>query len=218
MTDLDNDFITVVSGLPRSGTSMMMRMVERGGMPILTDAVRTADDDNPLGYYEFEPVKRLAKDTSWLPEAHNKAVKIIYVFLYNLPKDHRYKVLFMRRNLDEVVASQKVMLRRRGEGDRMSDHQLRDSYEDQLQRLDLWIRHQDNFTIKYLDYAEVLAEPAKAASEINRFLGLHLNAEAMVHSVDPSLHRNRSGYAVDRSAGSDDHVGDHSYRADTSIS
>jgi hypothetical protein len=192
---IDKDFITVVSGLPRSGTSMMMRMLEQGGLPLLTDAVRTADDDNPLGYYEFERVKRLATDTSWLPDAYNKAVKIIYIFLYNLPPAHRYKVLFMRRGLDEVVASQKVMLRRRQEGDRMTDQQLLDSYSDQLQRLDLWIRRQDNFTIKYIEYAEVLSDPQKAVREINSFLGLELDSAAMVQSVDPSLHRNRSSYA-----------------------
>jgi hypothetical protein len=216
MASLDKDFITVVSGLPRSGTSMMMRMLERGGIPIVTDAVRTADDDNPLGYYEFEPVKRLDKDASWLRGAYNKAVKIIYIFLYNLPRDHRYKVLFMRRALDEVVASQKVMLRRRREGDRMSDQQLMDSYEDQLQRLDLWIRHQDNFTVRYLDYAEVLAGPATTALEITRFLGLQLDTAAMAQSVDPSLHRNRPSYTGDRSTAPDDHPPEH--HADTRIS
>ena len=174
MTAVDKDFITVVSGLPRSGTSMMMGMLEKGGMPILTDAVRKADDDNPLGYYEFEPVKRLEKDASWLPDAYNKAVKIIYIFLYQLPREHRYKVLFMRRNLDEVVASQKAMLRRRQEGDRMSDEKLMDSFDDQLRRLDLWIRLQENFTILYLDHAEVLADPEKTALTVNRFLGLQL--------------------------------------------
>ena len=171
---------------------MMMRMLEKGGMPILTDGLRRADDDNPLGYYEFEPVKRLDRDTSWLLDACNKAVKIIYIFLYNLPRDHRYKVLFMKRHLDEIVASQKVMLRRRQEGDRMSDRDLMDKFDDELQRLDLWIRQQDNFTISYLDYDEVVAEPAKTAVWISRFLGLKLDTEAMARAVDPSLHRNRS--------------------------
>lgn len=188
----DKNFITVVSGLPRSGTSMMMRMLEKGGMPILTDGLRRADDDNPLGYYEFEPVKRLDKDASWLPDACNKAVKIIYIFLYNLPTGYRYKVLFMKRHLDEVVASQKVMLRRRQEGDRMSDQDLMDKFHEELQRLDLWIRQQENFTISYLDYDEVVAEPEKTAFWITRFLGLNLDTAAMAQAVDPSLHRNRS--------------------------
>jgi hypothetical protein len=195
MAAADREFITVVSGLPRSGTSMMMRMLERGGIPILTDGLRKADDDNPLGYYEFEPVKRLDKDASWLHDAYNKAVKIIYIFLYRLPREHRYKVLFMKRSLDEVVASQKVMLRRRQEGDRMTDQQLIDSFNDHLQRLDFWIRRQENFTIHYLDYHEVVTEPLRAAIEISRFLGLQLDIEAMSQSVDPSLHRNRSNGA-----------------------
>jgi hypothetical protein len=171
---------------------MMMRMLEQGGIPVHTDGIRRADDDNPLGYYEFEPVKRLDKDASWLPDAYNKAVKIIYIFLYNLPRNHRYKVLFMKRHLDEVVASQKVMLRRRQEGDRLSDPELMDRFADELQRLDLWIRNQENFTIRYLDYDEVVADPARAAFEISHFLGLQLDTQAMSRAVDPSLHRNRS--------------------------
>lgn len=192
MSTLDNGFITVVSGLPRSGTSMMMRMLEKGGIPILCDGIRQADEDNPLGYFEYEPVKRLDKDASWLPQAYNKAVKIIYIFLYNLPRDHRYKVLFMRRDLEEVVASQKAMLRRRQENDRMADRQLIDSFSDEVQRLDRWIRRQDNFMVHHLDHTEVLADPSRAAFEVTRFLGLPLDTRAMIESVVPSLHRNRA--------------------------
>ena len=192
LTTVDKDFITVVSGLPRSGTSMMMRMLESGGVPPLTDGFRSADDDNPLGYYEFEAVKRLDKDNSWLPDAYNKAVKIIYVFLYQLPRNHRYKVIFMKRHLDEVVASQKVMLRRRKEGDRLTDEQLIASFDDQLNKLDVWIRSQENFAILNANYDEVVADPARAALDIKNFLGLNLDVEAMAQSVNPSLYRNRS--------------------------
>lgn len=192
MPTADQQFITIVSGLPRSGTSMMMRMLEYGGMPILTDGIRTADDDNPRGYYEFEPVKRLDRDVSWLAAAYNKAVKIIYIFLYRLPAGHRYKVLFLRRSLDEVVASQKVMLHRRQEASRLTDRQLIDSYHDQIQRLNSWIRHQENFEILYLDYHEILSEPAGAVLDITRFLGVPLNTSAMIQAVEPALHRNRS--------------------------
>ncbi|HYI95002.1 MAG TPA: sulfotransferase [Bryobacteraceae bacterium] len=188
----DKDFITVVSGLPRSGTSMMMRMLDQGGMPTITDGFRQADEDNPLGYYEFEPVKRLGKDDSWLPDAYNKVVKIIYIFLYKLPPEHRYKVIFMMRNLDEVVASQKTMLRRRQEGDRLSDDQLVSSFDEQLQQLDLWIRKQPNFTVLYVNYEVVIRDPAEASRDIAQFLGLPLDTEAMTRSVEPALHRNRS--------------------------
>src|SRR4051794_3073903 len=177
----ERDFITVVSGLPRSGTSMMMRMLENGGLPLLTDGFREADEDNLLGYYEFEPVKRLDRDSSWLTDTYGKAVKIIYVFLYNLPRDHRYKILFMKRSLDEVIASQKIMLRRRDEGDRLTDQQLIDAYNDQLKRLNAWIQQQDNVDIHYLDYNDVVAQPARAVSQICQFLGLQLDAQAMVH-------------------------------------
>jgi hypothetical protein len=192
MTEQHKRFVTVVSGLPRSGTSMMMRMLEKGGMSLLTDGFRQADDDNPWGYYEFEAVKRLDKDPSWLADAYNKAVKIIYIFLYNLPASHTYKVLFMKRDLAEVIASQKQMLRRRGEADRMTDQELMDSFYEELQRLDLWIRRQENFAIRYVDYDEVVASPAAAAFEICRFLGLPLDIEMMIQAVDPSLHRNRA--------------------------
>ncbi len=172
---------------------MMMRMLERGGMPVMTDGVRNADDDNPLGYYEWEAVKRLDKDTSWLPDAYGKAVKAIYVFLYSLPKEHRYKVLFMRRNLEEVIASQKVMLQRRHEeGGRLNDYQLAESFDQQLRRLDHWMGQQENFAIRNLDYNKVLADPEMAVLEIDRFLGLQLDTEAMITAVDPSLHRQRS--------------------------
>src|SRR5262245_35974300 len=101
------EFLTIVSGLPRSGTSMMMRMLETGGLPVLTDDVRTPDDDNPNGYYEFEAVKQTKQDDSWLQSSEGKAVKMVYRLLYDLPKDRSYKVLFMRRKMEEVLASQK---------------------------------------------------------------------------------------------------------------
>ncbi len=188
----DKPFITVVSGLPRSGTSMMMRMLESGGIPVMTDGVRTADDDNPRGYYEFEPVKQLEWNTSWLADAFNKAIKIIYVFLYHLPANHRYKVLFLRRSLNDVVASQKVMLDRRRQAGTLTDEQLMESYNQQLQRLYSWVKRQSNIEILYLDYEEILSEPETAVLDITNFLGLPLNTHAMIQTIEPSLHRNRS--------------------------
>ena len=122
---------------------------------------------------------------------HPRIFLTSHIFLYNLPREHRYKVLFMRRNPEEVVASQKAMLRRRGEADRMSDLQLMDSYVEQLRRLDAWIRKQENFLIRYFEYDDVVNEPAEAAGEIVRFLSLPLDVAAMIGSVDPSLYRNR---------------------------
>jgi len=172
---------------------MLMRMLESGGLPIVTDGIRAADRDNPKGYYEFEAVKRLDRDSSWLPDAYGKALKVIYLFLYNLPTNHPYKVLFVRRTLDEVVASQKLMLRaRQEEGGRLSDQQLMESFDLQLQRLYAWLKRQQNFATLYLDHHEVLSAPEKAVVEITSFLGLKLDQEAMVSAVDPSLHRNKS--------------------------
>src|SRR5579872_1312474 len=111
---VERDFVTIVSGLPRSGTSMMLRMLAAGGLPILTDGVRTPDEDNPHGYLEWEGVKSLARDASWVASARGKGVKVIYYWLRDLPRDCRYRVIFMRRDLDEVLASQAAMLERRG--------------------------------------------------------------------------------------------------------
>lgn len=171
---------------------MMMRMLESGGMPVLTDGVRRPDTDNPRGYYEFEPVKRLDRDASWLPEAYNKAIKVIYIFLYHLPSRYRYRVLFLRRSMDEVIASQKLMLRRRSEADRLGDEQLAASFKYQLQNLYDWIRHQNNIKCLYLDYGNVITAPEAAVREIIDFLGLPLDAESMIHAVEPALHRHRS--------------------------
>ena len=186
------DYITVVSGLPRSGTSMMMRMLEQGGIPVLTDNYRKADEDNPRGYYEFEAVKKLEKDASWLAEAVNKAVKIIYIFLYRLPSNYKYKVLFLKRNLEDVVLSQKAMLRHRQEADRMTDQQLIDAFTSQLKQLDTWLAGQPHIALHYLSYEDVVAEPARAAEEIRSFLRRDLDVNAMIESVDPKLHRNKS--------------------------
>jgi hypothetical protein len=124
-TSNTENFITIVSGLPRSGTSMMMQMLAAGGMPALADNLRQADEDNPRGYYEFERVKEVATDSSWLDEAEGKAVKMVYRLLYDLPADRSYRVIFMIRSLDEVIASQQVMLERSGTAsDALDDAQL----------------------------------------------------------------------------------------------
>ena len=130
-------FITVVSGLPRSGTSMMMQMLHAGGHPCLTDDRREADADNPRGYFEYDKVKQLRTDCSWLPEATGKAVKIIAQLLSVLPTELDYKIIFMRRELDEVIASQNRMLDRQGRGGSdLSDERLRELFDQQLRHLE----------------------------------------------------------------------------------
>lgn len=196
MNSTQAPWIAVVSGLPRSGTSMMMRMLAAGGMPLLVDGERAADEDNPHGYFEFEQVKQLKHDTSWVAQAYGKAVKAVYVHLYDLPEDHRYKVVFMRRPLDEVVASQSVMLRRNGQsGGALGEDRIADIFRRQLGQLEQWLNTQRNFEVLNVPYREVLRDPAHWAEEIDQFLGGGLDTDAMARAVDPSLHRNRTAAA-----------------------
>ncbi|HRQ36531.1 MAG TPA: sulfotransferase domain-containing protein [Chloroflexota bacterium] len=189
----NNQPIVIVSGLPRSGTSMLMKMLEAGGIPPLTDQIRAADDDNPKGYYEFERVKQLDKgDTAWVAEARGKAVKVISQLLRHLPADQEYRVIFMRRNMDEILASQKKMLVNRGEDpNRVSDEELTRLFEKHLAQVTQWLEQQPHIKTLYLHYSEVLADPRPAADQINGFLDGRMNTQAMVASVDPTLYRNR---------------------------
>ena len=186
-------FITIVSGLPRSGTSMMMQLVEAGGIPALTDHVRVKDEDNPRGYYEFEPVKRTKDDPSWVPSARGKVVKMVYRLLYDLPGDYEYRVIFMRRDLDEVLTSQKVMLQRSGkQGAGISDDDLKELFKAELKKFDQWIVMQKNFAMLSVDYKDMITAPRPQCERINGFLGGMIDCDAAVAAVDPSLYRNRS--------------------------
>ncbi len=186
-------FITIVSGLPRSGTSMMMKMLEAGGIPPYTDHIRTPDDDNPKGYYEFERVKKLPEgDTAWLPDAEGKAVKVISALLEHLPMQYSYRVLFMQRKMEEVLASQTQMLIRSGQPtDKVGDEQLAEMYEKHLAKVNGWLAAQANFSVLYLDYNEMLADPEKYAAQVNEFLGGVLELRDMAGIVDANLYRQR---------------------------
>ena len=186
-------FITVVSGLPRSGTSMMMKMLEAGGIPPVTDELRAADEDNPKGYYEFERVKQMDQgDTGWVVDARGKVIKVISALLKHLPPGEQYRVVFVRRNMPEILASQRKMLIRRGEDpDKMDDAQMAMLFEKHLTQIDEWLRSQSNFRVLYVHYSEVLAEPQPQIAKINDFLGGTLDAAAMAGMVDPDLYRNK---------------------------
>ncbi len=185
--------IVIVSGLPRSGTSMMMKMLEAGGIPPLTDKIRTADEDNPKGYYEFERVKKLDKgDTAWVADARGKSVKVISALLKYLPADYEYKVIFMRRRTEEILASQKQMLIRRGEPtDRVSDEELAEYFAKHLKAVEMWLQTQPNVDVLYISYNRVLENPLEPALEVNRFLGNRLDSQAMAAVVDPNLYRQK---------------------------
>ncbi len=193
MSSQTNDFLTIVSGLPRSGTSMMMRMIDAGGVPALIDNVRTADEDNPLGYYEFEPVKQTKKDASWLDGAPGKVVKMVHLLLLDLPTDRcPYRVVFMRRNLEEVVASQDVMLERKGKkSDDLSKDRLMKIFEAQLKKVEDYVAANPCFRMLSVNYNEIIRDAHPWVTRLNDFLGGGLNTQAMLEVVDPKLYRQR---------------------------
>jgi Sulfotransferase family len=186
--------VTVVSGLPRSGTSMLMKMLEAGGLGLVTDGVRTADEDNPKGYYELERIKDLARDADrdWLREARGKVIKVISYLLRDLPSELNYKVLFLRRDLTEVLASQAKMLARRGESSDTPDERMMELFESDLWKARYLLRHRPQFEALEIGYSEVIAHPMEEARRIAAFLGGHLDVEAMAAVVDPDLYRNRA--------------------------
>lgn len=186
--------IVLVSGLPRSGTSMLMQMLEKGGLPIVTDQIRIADEDNPKGYHEFERIKELDKtsDKSWLRQYRGQVIKTISFLLQDLPPDLNYQVLFMRRHLDEILRSQNKMLERNGsDGGRTSDQKMRHNYEFHLKKVYYQLEHTPNFEVLYLDYPTVIAEPLVQARRISTFLGRTLDTAAMASAVEAGLYRNR---------------------------
>ncbi len=171
---------------------MMMRMLEAGGLEVLTDQVRTADKDNPRGYYEFERVKQIENDESWLEEAAGKVVKMISQLLVHLPPSHRYQVVFMRRDIDEVLASQRKMLERRGEPlDRISDARMAELFHKHLERVGAWLDRQPNFDVAYVSYNKVLESPREQAETLNHLFAQDLDVAAMAEVVDPALYRQR---------------------------
>jgi hypothetical protein len=189
---MDREIVTIVSGLPRSGTSMMMGMLEAGGMQVLTDNIRTADGDNPKGYYEFEKVKQTEHDSSWLEDARGKAVKMISALLKHLPQGYNYKVIFMRRKIEEILASQRLMLIRRGKpADTVNDERMAGLFRRHVKQVETWIDEQPNIEVVYISYNEILASPVEQAASVNLFLGHTLNVENMVSAVDQTLYRQR---------------------------
>lgn len=188
-----NGETVVVSGLPRSGTSMMMQMLAAGGMPILTDGERGADDSNPRGYLELEAVKKLGRDpdTGWLGEAKGKAIKVVAPLLPSLPSNHTYRIVFMERPLKEIVASQAAMLERLGkEGGKLSERQLAAAYLKQVDAVGgVLASNAGRVDVLAVDYHEALAKPAAVAAKVNRFLGGTLDEAAMAGAVAPELRR-----------------------------
>ena len=173
---------------------MAMQMLQAGGLEIATDSIRNADGDNPKGYYELEQVKNLdkPKDKTWLKAYRGKAIKIISFLLRDLPHNLNYKVIFVDRDLDEVLASQNKMLKNRGEtGGTIDDEKMKSNYRDHLWRVQYLLKHTPNFQTLFVGHRDILNDAPKHARRIDDFLGLHLNVSAMAEAVDPKLYRNR---------------------------
>jgi hypothetical protein len=174
-----------------------MKMLAAGGMPVLTDGVRTPDESNPKGYYEFEPVKELhqQRDTAWLGDARGKAVKIVSFLLTWLPETYDYKVIFMRRDLREVIASETTMLLKRGEEPAAaSEEQTRIVYQQHLDKVDRFLSSRRCFSTLTVNYRQALERPEEAARQMREFIGHRLDIEQMAHVADPTLYRNRAGF------------------------
>lgn len=168
----------------------MMQMLHHGGLAAVTDRERVADEDNPAGYFEFELVKKLKQDTTWLADARGKAVKVISQLLFDLPATEHYAILLIERDLAEVLASQDKMLARSGR--KGASHTImRSAFQNHLAKLDGWLKTQPHIRLLRLNYPEVIAQPLAQAERIKEFLGLNLATEKMVAAVDPSLYRNR---------------------------
>ena len=187
--------VIIVSGLPRSGTSMAMQMLAAADVSVVTDGVREAGEDNPKGYYEDERVKNLHKETqdgAWVREARGKAIKIISFLLKDLPETNNYKVIFMRRDLSEVLASQQKMLDRRGQDNDTDDERMLELWKDHLWKVNYLMTHADPFELLNVPYRDVVAKPIEQARRIKEFLGLSVDPEQMAGAVDEKLYRNRS--------------------------
>jgi hypothetical protein len=193
------DEIIIVSGLPRSGTSLMMQMLDRGGVPVVTDSIRTPDTDNPRGYYEFEQVKKIKQDASWLPAMKGKAFKMVSQLLYELPSSQEYRVIFMERDIDEMIASQEKMLARLGKPSAPAD-QIRRLFGVHLERVRAWLAEQRHVAVLYVVYRDLVERPGDESARIAAFLDGRADPALMAATVDASLYRNRKAPA--------DHLGE----------
>ena len=186
--------IIVVSGLPRSGTSMMMNMLVAGGVPVISDSIRNADEDNPNGYFEFEPVKQLSEgQNKWLAGADHKVVKIISALLEYLPADHHYKILFMERDIQETLASRRKMLNRRKEESKISDSEMEEQFRKHLADIKYWLARQPSMKVLYVNYRELIADPEAYSQTIADFIGIPVDQAKMRSVPNERLYRNRAG-------------------------
>lgn len=181
--------ITLVSGLPRSGTSLMMQMLDKGGISILEDKKRKADISNPKGYYEYEPVMSLYKDNTWLNKGQNKGIKIVAPLLKYLDDQYRYKIIFMKRDLNEIIQSQQKMI---GKNEDVFPLKLYNQFQKLIANVQVWNSKHPGVEILYVDYKQLLNNPKPLLDKIEKFIGIPLEKDKMESCIDKSLYRNRS--------------------------
>lgn len=187
---MDRQSILVVTGLPRSGTSLLMQMLESGGIAPLTDNVRKPDVDNPKGYYEFERVKDLPFDVEWIENARGKVVKVNGPLVTYLPATYQYKIIYVDRNIHEIIQSQNTMIgHRTGKKDENPDA-IHDMLEVATMMLN-WLKNQRNINLLIVDYNKMVSDPLPAISKIVEFVGDGLDEKKMLEAVDEKLYRNR---------------------------
>ncbi len=187
------DDVIVVSGLPRSGTSMMMKMLDAAALSIMSDNERAADEDNPKGYFEYARVKDLKDeaDKSWVREARGQVLKVISHLLETLPDENFYRVILVRRDFAEIIASQNKMLERRGEENQVADSTVKEAYIRHLVDIRYMVRRRPNFEMIEVQFMQAMEAPRIFATDVNKFLGGNLDVESMMAVVDLELYRNR---------------------------
>lgn len=184
--------ITIVSGLPRSGTSMMMKILAEGGLSIVTDELRSADDDNPNGYFELETVKQMSSgNIEWLANSGGKVVKVISALLEYLPAQYSYKVIFMEREIQEILASQRKMLARRNETSTIDDAGMEAQFRKHLGVVKPWLMRQPNMDVLYVSYNALMSDPEPLCRRVVEFTGAALNLDRMLAVPNAQLYRNR---------------------------
>jgi hypothetical protein len=186
--------ITIVSGLPRSGTSMMMQMLHTGGMEVMTDGLRAPDADNPRGYFELEAVKLLGSHPVEVRFASlgGKVVKILSHLLYNLPSQFEYRLILMRRDLNEILASQRVMLERNGKQAKEMDSKMFAVFSAEIERLKTWLVNHPEIPVLEVSYNQLIADGETQIEAVNQFLGGRLDTKRMLQQVDRNLYRQRA--------------------------
>jgi hypothetical protein len=188
-------FVTVVSGYPRSGTSLMMQMLAAGGMDVVVDDAHKTDEHNPRGYYEYGPALSLGSDvstTDWVAGARGKAVKVMAYQLGHLPDEFEYRVVFMRRTIAEVLASWDKMGLTRKDCE-LSERERVLAFKTEYATYEAHLERRTNVSVVYVQYNDVIAEPAAQADRVAQFLGVGLDVAAAAAAVDPALYRNRGG-------------------------